>query len=244
MPIPTTPVPRGTNQQPWLRDLTFTPDTPFASAGLGVLMNTGAVADPTAAAYRHLLAQAVIRGIENGNQPGDLFPVANPTDYGTGYFWCQTEITPSDLLVLRPYQVLYSSSAHTALASAAAAAGITSTLSIWTVHNVGPAPSSGRFLEYAAEFCGQVVVTNSANRINAATRYLPTGAQFCDVATVSIDKSISPGLRIKGSGTGGTGSGAGGALEIICDQQGGIGYIIQVSSLTPSSGVGWLRRSI
>lgn len=239
---------RGTSQEPWVLDLPFDPAAPFANGTLGCLMDTGAAGTPDASTYRHLVSAENYAGNEgqgpvNINTAGGLNPVANPgSNLGSGYFWW-TQIGMQDLCLIRPYLVLYSSSSHTALGSAAAAAGISAKMSFWTTREIGR-KMPNRPLEYAAEFIGQVTVTNAATRVNSATMQIPTGAQFCDAATVVIDKSISPGIRVKGSGIGGTGAGTGGALELLFDQQGGTGLLIRVSDLTSSAGCGWLRSHI
>ncbi len=232
-----TPVPRGSNQYPWVLDLPFNPADPFNAGALGCLCNSGSVADPAASAFRHLISAGTYNGSGDGYTAGSLNAIVNPTDLGVGYYYWTGSLDPADMVVLRPYLVKYSDSTHTALATAATVAALTATLSFWTTHSVG-SKKQGRALEYAAEFVGSVVVTNAITRVNSATLELPTGAQFCDAGSVSIDKSISPGIRFKGDSTAG-------ALEILFDQQGGSGLIVQVSSLTSTSvGCGWLRRHL
>jgi hypothetical protein len=236
---------RGTRPFPWFRDLNFNPALPFASASLGVLMNTGSVAAPDPSAYRYLVSAANYVG--NGlNAAGDDYPVVNPTDYGTGYYFYQRIGDKPDVTILRPYMVQYSSSGHTALAAAAATGAISGTVSIWTTRRCGIEGPVNTPFEYGAEFVGQVSLTNAQTRIASTTLKLPTGSQWCDAGTVVLDKSISPGIRFKSSGgTGvGVGAGANGALDILFDQQGGEGIIVQVSGLTASAGLGWLRTHL
>lgn len=234
---------RGTSQDDWVVGLPFDPNNPFGNGSLGVLMDTGAAGTPDPSTYRHLVSSGNYTTNEGGNAAADLAPIANPSNLGTGYYWWTGFVEKSDLCLIRPYQVLYTSSSHTALASAAAAAGITSTLSFWAVSRVGRA-IRGSPIEYAADFIGQVTVTNAATRVNSGTKQLPTGAQFCDAATVIYDKSMSPGIRILSSGSGGTGAGTGGALNIAFDFLGGQSLLIRASGNTASAGVGWMRRHV
>lgn len=234
---------RGTSQDPWVLDLPFDPAAPFANGTLGVLMDTGAAGTPTAATYRHLVSAANYAG-NIGNAAGELNPVANPgSDLGAGYFWW-TPTDMADICIIRPYLAKFTTTGHTAYDTAVAEAGMTGTLSFWTTREVGPKRRPNLPEEYAAEFVGQVTLTNSAVVVNSATKRLPTGAQFCAAATIAIDKSISPNIRIKGAGTGGTGAGMGGALEIFFDQQGGSGLLVRASGLTSTCGIGWLRTHI
>lgn len=228
-----TPVCIGTNQYPWSRPIPFNPDAPFGAGSLGVLCNSGAVADPTAATQRYLVSPGNYD--HRGNAAADLQPIANPSDLGVGYYWLDTALEKADFTLIKPFLVLYSSSGHTALASAASAAGITAKMSFFLIKQARH-PLQNEPMEYTAEWKGSAVVTNAANRISSSTRWLPTGAQWCDVATPSTE-GATPGVAITADDTDATG----GALRLRFDQEGAIGLLTYVSSLTSNAGCGWLR---
>lgn len=236
------PIAVGANQYPYGElDLPFNTLKPFDADKLGVLMNTGAVAQPGANAYRHLLApkpwqlpdmRDTLAGV------GDNLPLANPSaDLGVGYFWFAPARERAGLTVIRPYMVKYASAAHAAYAASAAANTIGAALSFWTTHGLGQ-PIQGQPLEFEAEFLGRVSFTNAAVAVGTTTptvKRLPAAAQYCDIGSVDVDVTLSPGIQIKGNSTGG-------ALEFVFGHQGGHGLIIQASGITASCGVGWLRR--
>jgi hypothetical protein len=232
-----TPIPRGTNQAPWLLDLPYNPANRFAAAQLGCLMNTGLVADPTAASYRHLIAPGTWQPSGDNRSAGDDHAIANPTDLGVGYYYWVGNLEPADICLIRPFMVNYGDNTHAALGTALTAAAATAKMAFWTTSPVGK-KTAGRALEYAAEYIGIVTITNAATVVNAATLELPVGAQFCQSASAGEDKSISPGIRFKGDATGG-------ALDIFFDQQRGSGLLVRVSSISSAAiGVGWLRSSM
>lgn len=228
---------RKTRNFPWSIPLTFNPDAPFAAGSLGVLCNSAGVAAPTAATARLLVSSANEPpfGSSMNTTPGDTQPITNPTDLGTGYYWYE-ELPEADIIEIRPYLVLYSSSGHTALASAAAAQGITANLSFFLI-NLSGKIRPGLPREYGAEIKGKVTVTNAATRISSASRQLPLGAQWCDAATVVTDYTISPGIVKDGEV-------ATGALRLRFDQEGALGLLTYVSDLTANAGCGWQRRHL
>lgn len=227
------PLPIGTNQYPWSRPLPFNPDSPFSAGQLGCLCNSAGTAAPDASTYRRIITSG--RYQPNANHAAaDLRPFTNPTDLGTGLYWYDGALEAADNVLIRPYLVLYSSSAHTALAAAASAAGITAKLWLYIVKQARP-PQTNEPLEFNVEYKGNVTVTNAAGRVDSTTRWLPTGAQWCDVATVNENASISPGITADDTDV------AGGALRLRMDQEGAIGLLIRVSDLTSNAGIGWER---
>lgn len=227
---------RCTNAYPWKLDLPFNPNSPFSTGGLGCLC--GGTSDPTAATLRYLVSSGAYT--QQSNQAaGSLEPVANPSDLGAGSFWYQP-LERADIVLIRPYLILYSSSGHTAHAAAASAAGITANFSFFLVKCMARGPGTkeeGEPVEFTAEFKGMVTCTNAATRVASTARKVPTGLQWCDVATVVSDESIDPGIKIDGDV-------AGGALHLRMDQEGALGLITYVTTLTTNAGGGWLRSHL
>lgn len=230
-----TPTPIGTNQHPYTRVLPFNPDNPFGSGSCGVLCNSGSVADPTAATQRWAVSPGTYQ--PNANAPAaDLWPVANPTNLKTGNYWLDMFLEPADSVIIKPYMVLFSDNTYAALASAAAGGGIAATLSFFAVFQGRP-PQTNEPMEYSIEFKGSAVLANAATRVSSSTRYLPTGAQWAQAATIT-NAAIDPGITADDTDI------STGALRLRFDQEGAVGLLTYVSSLTSNAGCGWLRRHI
>lgn len=232
--------PRSTNNYPWVVSIPFNFEAPFANGSLGCLMNTGGQSAPTAATYRDFVSP----GNQDANamqSTGALEPIANPTNLGTGYYWYEA-LEKADIVLIQPYLVLYSSSSHTAYASAAAKDGLTAKLHFYLIREIipgsGSAPNNKRPAEYTAEYKGGTTILNSANRVNSGTKIRPTGAQWAYTGTTIADETIDPGIKYDGDLD--TGS-----MRIRFDQEGAIGLLTRVSDLTSTStGVGWLRSHL
>lgn len=232
---PGTAYPRATNPYPWVRSLPFNPDSPFSSGGLGVLMNTGATADPDASTQRYLVSSGTYQPNASASA-GAIAPIANPSNLITSAYWYE-ELEKADCILIRPYMVLYDAAVPTALASAASAAGIAGTLSFYLIKRCAHPLIQNRPVEYTAEWKGSVDLTNAATRIASTTKQLPTGAQWCDVGTAANDAAIDPGIVIEGDI-------AGGALRIRFDQEGAVGLLTYATGQTTNSGLGWLRSHL
>lgn len=228
-------MPRSTNNFPWNRAIPFDPKNPFGTGSLGVLCNSGTIAVPTPATQRYLVSAGNYQPNNVNAVASDTNPIVNPTDLGVGNYWYE-DLEKADLLLIRPYLALYSSSAHTAFAAAAAAQGITADLSFFFVKQARPAQANLP-MEYTAELKGRVTVTNAATRVPSTTMWLPTGAQWCDAKTVVTDYTILPGILADGEI-------ASGALHLRMDQEGAIGLITYVSGLTANAGAGWLTSHL
>lgn len=220
------PIPVGTNQHPYRTALPFNPDSPFSTGGMGVLCNSGSVAAPDASTYRHLVSSGSYN--PQGCAAGDLEPLVNPTNQQTGNYWVNT-LDAADFTLIKPYLVLYSDNTYAALASAASAAGITGTMSFYALRQAGRA-KSGRPIEWDARYLGKAVLTNAATRVPSTTKELPTGAQWCDVATIT-SKAIT--FTADSSDT------AGGALRLRLDHEGASRLLTVISGLTANAGCGW-----
>lgn len=236
MPAATSyPLPRGTNQYPWIRPLPYDVKNQFAVGTLGALMNSAGTAAPDATTYRHLVSSG--NYTPNGDNPaGTLVPIINPTNLRTGLYWYDGNLEKADILMIRPYFVFYDATTPTALGTASAEADLSGKLHFYLIKEATPR-IAGIPQDFKAKYIGNVTVTNAAVRPAGSSLYWPAGLQECAVGTAAGDQAIDPGIVILGDATGG-------ALEIHFDQEGAIGLLVRVSDLTAKAGLGWARSHL
>jgi hypothetical protein len=250
MGYPRTGIPRSTNPYPWVNPIPFNPETPFGNGTLGLIM-PGTATTPAANLHIHKVSSGNYRG--NADQAaGAIEAMTNPTNLGTAHAFLDGNLEDADMLLIRPFLVLYGSSAHTAFAAAPARAAGSCRLDFWTIKPIGgagvPERQKDQPVEYGGTYVGGVTVSNNGIAMTTGTRKLPTAAQFCDSATVNDDESISPGITVVGGINAGAAVPATKQLGALClkfDQMGGQGLIVEASGITSTSwGVGFLRSHL
>lgn len=229
-----TPDPSGTNQFPFVQPFRFEPSAPFGTGTLGAIMNTGAVAAPAWSAFGKILSSEA--WTQNGpTTPGGHDPLTNPSNMLTGYYWIDGLLEAADLIVLKPYLVLFNSATPTAYAATPAAAAVAATWNIWLVKHANT-PKTNRKLEYNCVPACKITVGNSGVAIGT-NESVPTSGQYCSTITVAEDLVPGAGTQVYGNGTAG-------AAELRFDQGGAIAIIAQISGVTASAGGGFERSHV